>query len=162
MFWKFNVYFFIWHIFHFYLYKHLKIEYFSLNLKITVHSFLFGELHSIVYFYWSEFTFTDPYFSSFLFMCLTILVWAFLFCIVSVEPIHHLVTKCLFLGFPCLLGHLGVKKKKGARMLNFGIWKEERELHKLNSTPYKYRNTRMKCCFHFVFVFALSFPSHCT
>ena len=34
MFWKFNVIFFIWHNFCFYLYKHLKIEYFCLNLKI--------------------------------------------------------------------------------------------------------------------------------
>ena len=42
-------------------------------------------------------------------------------------------------------------------MLNFDIWKEERELHKLNSSPYKYRNTRMKCCFHFV-LFCLILP----
>lgn len=53
MFWKFNVIFFIWHNFCFYLYKHLEIEYFCLNLKIPVHSFLlFGELHSVIYFYW--------------------------------------------------------------------------------------------------------------
>lgn len=74
------------------------------------------------------FTFPNSYFSSFLLMCFIILVWALLFCTLSVETICHLAANYLLLGFLCLCKIHGSKKEKKRKKikLNVGILEEEK------------------------------------